>query len=118
MSEREQNASLNVSLLYTGLPTIHKGWDSNDDLDIEYSLHAMYVLMIWQKRNMFTAAGNHEFLKKDWLRFRTIVSEVSSIVGNPVSIKSKLYFSLPLLDFRFDVGVVLTNKKFWMNKRN
>ena len=70
------------------------------------------------KKNKLTAKENHEFLKKKTeLKFRTIVSEVLSIAGNPLNIKSNLYFSHSLLDFRFDVDIVL-NKQQVLNEKH
>ena len=51
---------------------------------LRYS-NLMAYIMIWQ-RNKFTVAGNREYKETDSIndKFRTIVSEVSSFVVNPV----------------------------------
>ena len=49
----------------------------------EYSLWLAY-LIIWQKWNKFSVAGNHEFRGKDSRNSVERVSEVSSFVGKPV----------------------------------
>ena len=42
--------------------------------------------MIQQRKNKFTVAGNLEYNLNSHHTFRTVVSEVSSFVGNPVLI--------------------------------
>ena len=44
---------------------------------------SMASLMIW-KGNKFTVLGNHKYDKKRRCWFRTVVSAVSFVVGNPV----------------------------------
>ena len=44
----------------------------------------MAYSMIWQKKNKFTVAGNHQYRKTENIKFRTVVFEVSSFEGHPV----------------------------------
>ena len=49
--------------------------------------------MIWQYMHKCKAIGNNKFEKKLG-RFRNVISEVSSFVGNPASILSVQFISL------------------------
>ena len=46
----------------------------------------IYWLILWfgKETNKLTVAGTHEYKEKDSVTFRTVVSEVSSDVGNTV----------------------------------
>ena len=47
----------------------------------------MAYIMIWQKKKQLTVAGHHEYKETDDINYKlcTVVSEVSSSVGNTVS---------------------------------
>ena len=69
----------------------------------------MSYLMIWQKRNKFTVAKNHEYKETDaWYKFRTVVSEVSSF-----AVQTQQYLNVQKTNLFSVIEILLANCFLW-----
>jgi len=72
----------------------------------------MTYLMIGKKRNKFTVPGNHEQKGNRQYKYRAVVSEVSSCVGNPVCIN---YVSI---NNKYSVQIYFLTTNLILKKKN